>query len=141
MESNSLERFFQSWSHSISTGNVPAQVSHFAEVFMVAGPQGTQSVRASDFALALPKRKQLFGSLGCQSSTLVSLIESKLNDRYSTALTQWRFTFAKNGANPQQVLVDSTYIVDTGADAFKIVFYLPHQDIMAILKDRGILPN
>ena len=55
------------------------------------------------------------------------------------ARTQWLMTFIRNGAEPKQVLVDSTYIVDTAGDAFKIVFYLAHQDIMAILKERGIL--
>ena len=156
MKSHSLEPFFRSWEHSIASDNIPAQLSHFAETFMVAGPQGAQPVRLSDFALALPKRKQLFDSLGSQPSSLVSLVETRLDDRYSMARTQWRMTFAKNDAAPHHILVDSTYILDTGivdpaivdtriADAaseeFKIIFYLPHQDILAILKDRGIMPG
>jgi hypothetical protein len=140
MAYTALEQFFQSWEESIASGDIAAQVSHFAEVFLYAGPRGAQSVRASDFALALPKRKQLFEDLGCQCSTLVSLIESKIDDRYASARTQWRMTFSKHQGT-KQVLVDATYIVDTGGEACKIVFYLPHQDIMAILRDNGILPS
>jgi hypothetical protein len=36
------------------------------------------------------------------------------------------------------VLADSTFIVDTAADEFKIVLYLANQDIVQVLKDRGI---
>jgi hypothetical protein len=135
-----LELFFQTWEHNMAAGNVPALVSSFAEVFLYAGPHGTQSVKASDFALALPKKKQLFESLGSQPTTLVSLNETRLDERYTMARTQWLMTFIRNGAEPQRVLADSTYILDTAGDAFKIVFYLAHQDIMAILKERGILP-
>jgi len=135
-----LELFFQTWELNIASGNVPALVASFAEGFLYASPHGTQSVKASDFALALPKRKQLFESLGSQPTTLVSLNETRLDERYTMARTQWLMTFIRNGAEAQRVLADSTYIVDTAGDAFKIVFYLAHQDIKAILKQRGILP-
>jgi hypothetical protein len=108
---------------------------------MAASPQGTQAVRATDFALALPKRKQLFDQLGCRSTELLSLRETPLDARYVMAATQWRMTFARDKHDPEEVVVDSVYIVDTGADAFKIVFYLANQDIMQILKQRGIMPN
>ncbi len=134
-----ISRFFQSYASANSTGDIPTIVSHFADVFMAAGPQGEQSVRAADFALALPKRKQLFDSLGCRSTALVSLQETQLDSRFTMVRTQWEFTFVPEQSQPQQFLADSTFIVHTAPEAFKIVFYLAHQDIMAVLKGRGLL--
>jgi hypothetical protein len=141
MDCNStpLEHFFKSWELNMSTGNIPALIADFADVFMYARSQGTQSVRASDFALALPKRKQLFDKVRCQPTVLVSLIETKLDSCFTMAQTQWCMTFAKDESDPQQILVDSTYIVRTVNGVFKIVFYLVHQDIIEILNERGIL--
>lgn len=97
-------------------------------------------MRASDFALAIPKRKQLFDRLGCRSTSLVSLCETQLSARYTMARTQWCFTFDRGQGGRQQVVADSVYIVDTGADALRIVFYLANQDIFTLLKERGIMP-
>jgi len=134
-----INRFFQSYASTNSTGDIPAIISHFADVFMAAGPQGTQAVRAADFALALPQRKQLFKSLGCQSTALVSVEETRLDPRYTMARTRWEFTFVPDHADPQRVLINSTFIVDTTPEAFKIVLYFANEDIMAVLKERGLL--
>jgi len=136
-----IERFFRAFELNNTSSNITASVSQFADVFMVAGPQGVQAVRSGDFALALPKRKQLFDKLGCRSTALVSLRETRLDARYMMATTQWRMTFLRDQGEPEQVLVDSVYIVDTGSDALKIVFYLASQDIMEVLRNRGILPG
>lgn len=136
--SGAVARFFQTYELHRNSNNIPAMVSHFAETFIAAGPQGAQCVRSADFALALPKRKQLFDSLGCQSATLVSLQETQLDARYVMAKTKWQMTFGQNG-NTRNIVVDSTFLLDSGADGFRILLYLPHQDIMQVLKDRGVL--
>lgn len=139
--SEATELFFRIFESNASSDNTDAAVSQFADVFMAASPQGAQAVRASDFALALPRKKQHFDSLGCNSTKLVSLRESRLGARYVMASTQWKMTFAQAGAEPCDVVVDSVFIVDTGGDAEKIVFYLANQDLMQILKERGIVPH
>jgi hypothetical protein len=136
--STPVARFFQTYQLHNSSGDIPAIVSHFADTFLAVGPQGAQCVRAADFAIALPKRKQLFESLGSQSTALVSIHETPLDDRYVLARTQWQMTFDREG-NTQNILVDSTFLLDTGNADVKILLYLPHQDIMQVLKDRGIL--
>jgi hypothetical protein len=132
--------FFQSYELNNSTGNIPALIAQFADVFMAAGPNGAQCVRSSDFALALPKRKQLFDSLGCQSTALVSCLETRLDARFAMAETRWQLTFVREGEQPKTVLADSLFIVDMAPEALRIVFYLAHQDLLAILRDEGILP-
>src|ERR1700687_5220962 len=104
-----LDRFFQEFELDSNSDDIPSMVSHFAETFLAAGPQGTQCVRSSEFALALPRRKQLFARLGCQPATLVSLQQTPLDDRYVMAKTTWRLDFAR-GTEVEQVLVDSTYL-------------------------------
>jgi len=139
--SEAIDRFFRTFESNTSSHDITAQVSQFADVFMAASPQGAQVVRAGDFALALPKKKQLFDKLGCQSTTLVSVREKRLDARYVMAATQWKMTFARPDAAARDVVVESVFIVDTGGDDAKIVFYLANQDIMQVLKDRGILPE
>jgi hypothetical protein len=139
--SQPIQRFFRIFESNASSDDVSGAISQFADVFMAASPQGTQAVRATDFALALPKKKQLFGALGCQSTQLVSLRENRLDARYVMASTQWRMTFARPETEPEDVVVDSVFIIDTGGDAVKIVFYLANQDLMQVLKERGIAPQ
>jgi hypothetical protein len=136
---DTLEQFFRSFESSAASNDVSAQVAHFADAFMAASPQGTQVVHANDFAVALPRRKQLFDRLGCRSTALISLEKKILDARYVMASTRWRMTFIRNEGKAEEVLVDSIYIVDTGGEAFKIVFYLANQDLMQILKERGIV--
>jgi hypothetical protein len=56
------------------------------------------------------------------------------------ARTRWLMNFAGNQSGRQQIMADSVYILDTSGETPKIIFYLANQDIMAVLKDRGILP-
>jgi hypothetical protein len=139
--SEAIERFFRTFESNASSDNANAQTSQFADVFMAANPEGAQAVRAADFALALPKKKQLFDKLGCGSTELISLHEQRLDARYILASTQWKLTFARPENPPQEVIAKSVYILDTGEDEPKIVFYLANQDIMQVLKDRGLIPT
>lgn len=136
--SEAIERFFRIFESNSNSNDADATVSQFADFFMAANPQGAQAVRAADFALALPKKKQYFDSLGCRSTELVWLREQRLDARYVLASTQWKMTFARADIQPQDVVAESVFIVDTGGDEPKIVFYLAQQDLVQMLKDRGI---
>lgn len=135
-----IEQFFETFENNNSTGDIATIVFQFADPFLAAWPNGSKCLRAADFALALPKRKQLFESLGSKSTTLVSLDESPLDARYVLAKTRWQMNFDSIQGGKQQVMADSVYILDTAGESPKIIFYLANQDIMAVLKDRGILP-
>ena len=108
MPSEAMERFFHTFESNTMRDNVDAVVSQFADVFMAANPQGAQAVRAADFALALPKKKQLFDRLGCRSTELVSLTEQRLDTRYVMATTQWKMTFEQPQRPNDQVVVESS---------------------------------
>jgi len=136
--SEAMEGFFRTFESNSSRDDGNAAVSQFADVFMAAGPQGTQAVRAEDFARLVPRRKELFQSLGHKKTELVLLREQRLDARFVLATTQWKMTFVRAENIADDIVVDSVYIVDTGGPEPKIVFYLANQDLMKVLKDRGI---
>jgi hypothetical protein len=135
-----IEAFFKEYEHAGNTVNTAQLLTQFADNFMVAAPHGTTSIRASDFITILPQRKALFDLMGCQLSTLHSLRITPLGKHYDLVQTTWRFHFSLPGNRSEEVDVDSTFLIHTANDALKIVLYLPHQDIMAVLRDRGITP-
>lgn len=136
-----VEEFLRHFTHHTNHADAPIQVSQFASTFLAAGPQGASCERRDDFGLAIPKRKQLFESVGLRSTELVRIEADSLGPRYSLARTQWKMLFESGTQAPKEILVESTYIVDTVLEPFQIVLYLAHQDIMAILKERGILKD
>jgi hypothetical protein len=138
MATSSIARFFDSFARESNRDNVPTQVSLFGDTFLALNPLGAKCVSSADFALALPERKQLFASLGLQATTLVSLEETPLDARYVLVKTRWQMLFDRANAKTEEVLADSTFVVDTAVDEYKIVLYLAHQDIQEVLKDRGI---
>lgn len=136
---SSIEQFFRDFETHSNSGDIAASVAQFADVFMAASPGGAQAVRASDFARVLPRRKQFFDSLGCRSTELVSLHQTLLNDRFTMAETQWRMTFACNDGQQRIALADSVFILDTGVNPFRIVFYLSKLDPAEMLRRHGII--
>jgi hypothetical protein len=136
--SSAIETFFQNYEHNSNLSETSAVMSQFAEMFLVAGPQGAQVVPANAFALALPRRKKQFEEMGCQSTDLISLRETTLGNHYVMAETEWQMTFAQGEKSPEEIRVASTFIVYTGDEQPKIVFYLPKHDVMALLKNRGV---
>jgi hypothetical protein len=136
--SNAMEIFFKDFQHNSNLSETSALISQFAEMFLVGGPQGAQVVPASAFALALPRRQKQFQEMGCQSTDLVSLRETTLGNHYVMAETEWQMTFARGEESPEEIRVASTFIVYTGDEQPKIVFYLPQHDVMALLKNRRV---
>ena len=133
-----METFFHDFEHNSKLSETSALISQFAEMFLVAGPQGAQVVPANAFALALPRRKKRFEEMGCQSTELVSLRETTLGNHYVMAETEWQMTFAQGEESPEEIRVASTFIIYTGDEQPKIVFYLPQHDVMALLKNRRV---
>ena len=134
-----VRRFFESYARANESGDMAKTAAQFADVFMAAGPQGAQCVKAADFAVALPKRKELFQRLGSRATALVALEERALDARFVLAKTRWRMEFEREGRAKEELFVESTFLLDCGADPVRIVLYLAHQDIMAVLRERGIL--
>jgi hypothetical protein len=136
-----IENFLRKFELNAASGDTAAAVAQFAEVFLAGGPEGARAVRSSDFALALPKRKQIFDGLGCRPATLVALEKITVDERYVLAKTRWRMEFVREGEDTISIEAGSAFLVDTGQEPFRIVLYLASQDIFAVMRERGILPR
>lgn len=134
-----IRRFLEAFEQNNSTRDFSAVAAQFADVFMAANPQGVQTVKASDFALALPKRKQLFDGLGSRSTSLTRIDVTELAPRFYLAKTEWTMTFDRGAELSKEILVRSSFIVHGEGDNLRIIFYLASQDILAVLKEHGIL--
>jgi hypothetical protein len=132
----SLAAFFASWQHNRDTATTD-NLAQFADTFLAAGPDGAKPVPAAAFGPALAKRRQLFAQLGCLSNELLSLDETPLDSRYTLARTRWRMTFSRPGLADEPFEVASTFLIDTRTQ--QILVYLAHQDILALLRERGLM--
>ena len=138
LTSSPIQSFFRHYDQLSTEGNIPELVALFAETFLAADPGGARAVSAADFARALPQRKQFFDKIACKGSELVSVEEIPLDSRYTLARTQWRFRFPEN-ASAKELLVASSYLVDSGGESPRILLYMAHQDLMTALRENGIL--
>jgi hypothetical protein len=138
---DTLKAFFRLYEQVSNSTDTESMLAHFADPFTVATPQGPQIVRASDFARILPRRKALFDNLGCQAATIDSLNATHLNDHFALVDTTWRMRFVLPNCRSDEFIVASSFMVYIEGSATKIFVYMPHQDIMQILRDRGILAD
>jgi len=137
--SEAIGIFFREFEKNSNTGDVDRIAAQFADPFMVTDPSGSRVVHATDFRSAIPQRKKLFESLGCRTTTLESIHETKLDDRYVLAKTEWRMQFDRGAGALEDVTAWSTFVIHTSGETPKIVFYLTHENHLAMLRQRGIL--
>lgn len=135
---SALQQFLAAYAEHTAASNNPALVAQFADTFLVAGPSGSHCIRSADFARALPRRAELFASLGCQPAELIAAEESPLDTHYALVRTTWRFTFIRPQHATETIDSESIFLIDTGSDPFRILLYLTPHDIMDTLRQRGI---
>lgn len=131
-----IRSFFETFQHNNAADDIDAVVAQYADPFLHADPSAARTVRTNDLKAALPKRKALFKSIGSKSTTLLSFEEQELDKLHVLVRTQWRWDFGDKG----DVTLPSTFILRRNGDSLSIVFYLNPYDIMAVLRDRGLLP-
>lgn len=135
-----LRAFFERFQSLSAASDVDGLAAMYAGNVMIAGPNGAQVVNSADMQRAIPKRKQLLDSVGCQETVLVGLEETALTDRYSLVRAQFRWHFQAASGQPATVTLPSTFIVDRGGDSPQIVLYMNEQDVVSLLRERGVLP-
>ena len=134
-----MESFFRTFEQLSAESNAAGLVGLYAASFLLAGPSGSQLVRAADLQHAILKRKDLFKTLGCTSTHLATLQETVLDDRYSLVRAEWQWRFERSPAAQVEFTLPSSYVIERSPDRWQIVAYIPHADIMAELRRRGLL--
>jgi hypothetical protein len=135
-----LRAFFERFQSLSAASDVERLAAMYAGSVMIAGPRGAQVVRSADLQRAIPKRRQLLESVGCQGTALVGFEETTLTDRYALVRAQFRWGFRATNGERSTVTLPSTFIVDRGGDSLQIVLYMNEQDVVSVLRERGVLP-
>jgi hypothetical protein len=104
---------------------------------MIAGANGTNVLPSTAMAAAIRSRKQRFDALGLPSAILVRAEAITLGDGYTLARTEWRFDLSRLHSDP--VTVSSAFVLEHHGDATRIILYVNSHDIMAVLRERGIV--
>lgn len=136
-----LRMFFERFQSLSSTCDFAGLAAMYAESVMIAGASGTQVVSSAVLQDAIPRRRQLLASAGHQETTLIEFEETRLTPRYALVRTTFRWRFQATDHEPATVTLPSTFIVDSGGDSPRIVLYINEQDVVSILRERGVLPR
>src|SRR5689334_2879932 len=136
---DAVAMFFQKFAASSNSKDTPAEISHFADVFVAAGPSGNAIVKVEDFAKVLPKRRQLLEASGLVHTSLKSFDVTASTDRHVVVNNTWEMSFKTQTHGEVTIPVSATFTIDMGGESPKVLVYLAHQDILQILRDRGML--
>lgn len=138
--SQTIHAFFEEFQRCNSDGDTEKLARLYAPVFLAAGANGVQAVKSADLALAIPKRRQMLEAIGCRPAILVSLEETELDDRYTMARMRWQWRVERGEAATVEITLGSTVILQRSGEGLQIVLYLNHEDIVSVLRQRGLLP-
>ena len=131
--------FFEGVEKASNTLDLDLIDSQFADQFIFADPNGTRVVEKQKFLPALPKRLEFFKSIGHQSTRILSLDETWLDDQYVMVKAHFLMQFKKASGQIVETEVDSTYFLFMKGDSPKIVMHMEHEDLQQAMKDRGLL--
>jgi hypothetical protein len=125
--SNSVEAFFREYEQG-------ALATCFATTFLYAGPEGARAMDLAAFSQVLPSRRELFERAGHRGTRLVAVRAQAITAAYTLAETEWSFLF-----DDDQITNTASFLLHNSGNGWKIVLYLPHQDIASLMQDRGLI--
>jgi hypothetical protein len=135
-----LRAFFERFQSVSTAADVERLATMYAGSVMIAGPKGTQVVSSADLQRAIPKRRELLESVGYKETALVGFEETTLTSRYALVRAHFRWDFQAANGESASVTLPSTFVVDRGGDPPRIVLYMNEQDVISVLRERGVLP-
>jgi ketosteroid isomerase-like protein len=139
--SPSVQDFFDQYVQSRSAMDIDRLASQYADVCMLAGPDGAQVAEKQALLEGFPKALGLLKTVGHTSTTLASLDETRVDEHYAMVRAQFVWRFEKATAPPMDVQVDSTFILYIKDGVPKIVLQQEHEDFWQVLRIRGVLPT
>jgi len=138
-QDNLMKMFFEGVEKASNTLDLNLIDSQYADQFIFADPNGTRVVEKQKFLPFLPKRQEFFKSIGHQSTKILSLEETPIDEQYRMVKAHFVMQFQKAAGQPLEVKLDSTYILFMKADSPKIVMHIEPEDLQQAMKDRGLL--
>ena len=136
---NRIKKFFEEVEQASNTLDLNLIDSQFADQFIFADPNGTRVVEKQKFLAFLPQRREFFKSIGHQSTKVLSLEETQLDDQYTMVKAHFLMTFQKSTGQTVEARVDSTYFLFMKGDTPKIFMHMEHEDLKEAMQTRGLL--
>jgi hypothetical protein len=136
---NKIKMFFEGVEQASNTLDLDLIDAQYADQFIFADPNGTRVVEKQKFLAFLPQRREFFKSLGHQSTKVLSLDETQLDDQYTMVKAHFLMQFQKTPGQSTEANVDSTYILFMKGDLPKIVMHIEHEDLREAMQARGLL--
>jgi hypothetical protein len=136
---NRIKKFFEGVEQASNTLDLNLIDSQYADQFIFADPNGTRVIEKQKFLPALPKRQEFFKSLGHQSTKVLSLDETPIDDQYTMVKAHFLMEFQKTPGQMMEARVDSTYILFMKGKAPNIVMHIEHEDLKEAMQARGLL--
>lgn len=131
-----ISAFFARYADSSGAADPETVNERFAEVFLNLDPNSVTPVRREALLAALPKRQQMFASIGADGMDLAGLTETPLDDRHTLVSTSWQVRFTPAAGPVEPLTLRSDFLLRRNGDRWQIVLYLNHQDIGAIIERR-----
>jgi hypothetical protein len=125
-----VSAFLASFERNANSGDAVEVAAQFADTFMAADASGARAVPSSALLRAIPERRKMFEQLGSSVTTLASVEEMRLDDRYVLLKMEWLMKFESGS---REVTLRSTFVVHRSDEGWKVVFYLNHEDLAAVL--------
>jgi hypothetical protein len=136
---NKIKAFFESVEQASNSLDLDLIEAQFADQFIFADPNRTRVVEKQKFLAFLPQRQEFFKSLGHQSTKVLSLDETPIDNQYTMVKAHFLMRFQKISGQIVDAKVDSTYILFMKGDSPKIVMHIEHEDLKEAMQARGLL--
>jgi hypothetical protein len=129
-----VREFIVRFQTASATGDAALVEQSFPETFVSLDPKTFAVVPREALLAALPGRREQFSRIGAVGANLTEIEELPLDDRHTLIRTVWETRFAAPRAQP--FVLRSTYLLRREADGWRIVVYLNHQDVAALIAAR-----
>jgi hypothetical protein len=137
--SPAVQEFFNQYARSRSAQDIGVIAAQYPDSFMFAGPKGVRVAEKGAVLAAFGKGQEFLHSLGHQSTEVVTLDESRIDEHYVLVRAQFAWRFQRAPALPIEVKVDSTFILYIDEGVPRIVFQHEHEDFRDLLQRSGVL--
>jgi hypothetical protein len=129
-----VRAFFRRYERAAADLDSEALTSCFCAVFMSLDASSATTLSPQALLAVLPRRKQLFESVGSDGLELADISELPLDDLHTLVRTSWNLRM-RNQPPGGPVCLRSTFILRKDDQAWRIVLYLNHQDMAKLFHD------
>lgn len=137
--SQAIRDFFATLEKAGNTLDLGTISTLYADSFMYGNPEGARVIEKKSFLAALPKRQELFRSLGYKMTRYESLEATALDEHYTMVRAHLLMRFQPEGQAQVEARFDSTFILYSRGKETTIVMHIEHEDLAPALQARGLL--